>query len=76
MTVSAPVRLMPTPPERVDRMKQKYFGSVLKRCIMICRGRRRGEAGGWAGGGWGGRGCVLERVMQVVQMGCSVDAIP
>mmetsp|Transcript_6011 Transcript_6011/g.16006 ORF Transcript_6011/g.16006 Transcript_6011/m.16006 type:complete len:363 (-) Transcript_6011:1870-2958(-) len=37
MTVSAPVRLMPTPPERVDRMKQKILGSVLKRCIRIWR---------------------------------------
>ena len=37
MTVSAPTRLMPKPPERVERMKQKMRGSVLKRCIMICR---------------------------------------
>ncbi len=26
MTVSAPVRVMPTPPERVDRMKMKICG--------------------------------------------------
>ena len=36
MTVSAPVRFMPTPPERVDRMKMKIFGLLLKRCISTC----------------------------------------
>ena len=39
MTVSAPVRLIPTPPDRVDRMKQKVRASLLKRC-------RQGERGG------------------------------
>lgn len=36
MTVSAPVRFMPTPPLRVDSMKMKILGLLLKRCIKIC----------------------------------------
>lgn len=38
MTVSAPVRFIPTPPLRVDRMKTKILGLELKRCIKICNG--------------------------------------
>lgn len=37
MTVSAPVKLTPTPPERVERMKQKILLSALKRSIMACK---------------------------------------
>ena len=40
MTLSAPVRFMPTPPDLVDRMKTKTRGSVLKRCIIICSTHR------------------------------------
>jgi hypothetical protein len=36
MTVSAPVRLMPSPPLRVERMKQNSFGSELKRSMSRC----------------------------------------
>ncbi len=36
-TVSAPVKLMPKPPLRVDRIKQKIFGSELKRSMSRWR---------------------------------------
>ena len=36
ITVSAPVKLMPSPPLRVERMKQNSFGSELKRSIRRC----------------------------------------
>ena len=41
MTVSAPVRLTPTPPERVDKIKQKIRRSALKRSIKTYKFKNR-----------------------------------
>lgn len=37
MTVSAPVKFIPTPPDLVERIKMKILGLVLNRCMRIWR---------------------------------------
>ena len=37
MTASAPVRLIPNPPDRLDRMNARIRSSLLNRSVRICR---------------------------------------
>ena len=57
MHVSAAVRLMPTPPARVESKKTKIAEpGRQKRSIAACGGPRRRDDRGAASWGWGGAG--------------------